>query len=158
MGLLKRSGNNNIKVFLPLSLNIGRINSITPFNRNILSQYRKIDESYDFTNYFDKLKNNCLEDSISIYYQNVYEYLKLLYENVDNLINRIKLEGNSKEKNEVGNINLEDILNNDFNNIVYELKRLIIYLNTIIINIENRNNLNDNIVDLSKIKIMKLNR
>ena len=158
MGLLKRSGNNNIKVNLSLSLNIGRINSITPFNRNILSQYRKIDESYDENNYFDKLKNNCLEDSISIYYQNVYEYLKLLYENVDNLINRIKLEGNSKEKNEVGNINLEDILNNDFNNIVYELKRLIIYLNTIIINIENRNNLNDNIVDLSKIKIMKLNR
>lgn len=62
LGLLKRSGNENIKVCLPLALCIGKIDSITPFNRKVLSQYYKNENYYDFTDDFNKLKefvNNC---------------------------------------------------------------------------------------------------
>lgn len=62
LGLLKRSGNKNIIVSLPLSLSIGKLDSITPFNRTVLSQYYKEDNSYDFSSDFDNLKkitNNC---------------------------------------------------------------------------------------------------
>ena len=62
LGLLKRSGNKNVKVCLPLSLCIGKLDSITPFNRKILLQYYKNNNFYDFTDVFDKLKkivNNC---------------------------------------------------------------------------------------------------
>ncbi len=61
-GLLKRSGNENIKVCLPLSLSIGKLGSASPFNRNVLSKIYKNDESYDFTEDFKKLKRisaNC---------------------------------------------------------------------------------------------------
>lgn len=62
LGLLKRGGNENIKVCLPLSLCIGKLDSVTPFNRKTLSQYYKKDISYDFTDDFNKFKelvNNC---------------------------------------------------------------------------------------------------
>lgn len=62
LGLLKRSGNNNIKVCLPLSLCIGKFDSITPFNRTVLFQYYKKDILYDFTYDFNKLNDyvsNC---------------------------------------------------------------------------------------------------
>ena len=62
LNLLKRSGNENIKVALPLSLCIGKLNSDKPFDRKILSEYYKNDDSFDFTNDFEKLKqyvNNC---------------------------------------------------------------------------------------------------
>ena len=55
LGLLKRSGNENIKVCLPLSLCIGKL-TIKPFIRNICGV------SYDFTDDFEKLNkiiNNC---------------------------------------------------------------------------------------------------
>ena len=54
LGLLKSSGNENIKVCLPLSLCIGKIDSLTPFNRKCLSQYYE-NISYDFTDDFNKL-------------------------------------------------------------------------------------------------------
>ena len=60
--LLKCSGNENIKVCLPLSLCIGKLDSLTPFNRSVLSRYYKKDISYDFTDNFNKLKgivDNC---------------------------------------------------------------------------------------------------
>ncbi len=56
LGLLKRSGNENIKICLPLSLSIGKFGSTTPFNRKILSEIYKNGESYDFTEDFKKLK------------------------------------------------------------------------------------------------------
>lgn len=62
LGLLKRGENENIKVCLPLSLCIGKLDSVTPFNRKNLSQYNRKDISYDFTDDFDKLKElvkNC---------------------------------------------------------------------------------------------------
>lgn len=62
LGLLKQSGNKNIKVCLPLSLCIGKIDSVTPFNRKVLFQYYRNNNSYDFTNDFNKLKKfitNC---------------------------------------------------------------------------------------------------
>ena len=37
--LLKRSGNENIKVCLPLSLCIGKLDSIIPYNRDNLSPF-----------------------------------------------------------------------------------------------------------------------
>ena len=55
LGLLKRSGNENIKVCLPLLLCIGKLNT-KPFIRNICGV------SYDFTADFEKLNklvNNC---------------------------------------------------------------------------------------------------
>lgn len=62
LGLLKRSGNENIKICLPLSLCIGKFDSYIPFNRKVLSQYYKNENYYDFTDDFNKLKefvNNC---------------------------------------------------------------------------------------------------
>jgi len=62
LGLLKRSGNENIKVCLPLSLCIGKLDSLTPFIRKNLPQYYKKDILYDFTDDFNKLKecvSNC---------------------------------------------------------------------------------------------------
>ena len=62
LGLLKRSGNENIKVSLPLSLCIGDLDSLTPFNRKVLSKYYKGNILYDFTDVFNELKefaNNC---------------------------------------------------------------------------------------------------
>ncbi len=61
LDLLKSSGNENIKVCLPLSLCIGKIDSLTPFNRKSLSHYHE-NRSYDFTNEFNKLTkyvNSC---------------------------------------------------------------------------------------------------
>ena len=60
-GLLKRSGNENIIVCLPLSLCIGKIDSLTPFNRSSLPQYCE-NISNDFTDDFKKITdhvNNC---------------------------------------------------------------------------------------------------
>ena len=54
LGLLKKCDNENIKVCLPLTLSIGKLNSLTPFNRKILSQIYK-NKSYDFTKDFNKL-------------------------------------------------------------------------------------------------------
>ena len=62
LGLLKRSGNENIKICLPLSLCIGKFDSYIPFNRKNLFQYYKDSNSYDFTDTFNKLKDiakNC---------------------------------------------------------------------------------------------------
>lgn len=56
LGLLKQSGNKNIKVCLPLSLCIGKLDSLTPFNRNVLLEYCKSDLLYDLTDDFNKLK------------------------------------------------------------------------------------------------------
>ncbi len=55
LGLLKKCNNENIKVCLPLTLSIGKLNSTTPFNRKILSQIYK-NRPYDFTEDFNKLK------------------------------------------------------------------------------------------------------
>ena len=52
LGLLKRSGNENIKVCLSLSLCIGKLESLTPFNRKILSQYYKENVSFDYEDNF----------------------------------------------------------------------------------------------------------
>ena len=54
LNLLKRSGNENIKVALPLSLCIGKLNSDKPFDSKILSEYYKNDDSFDFTSDFEK--------------------------------------------------------------------------------------------------------
>ena len=54
--LLKRSGNENIKVCLPLSLCIGKLDSIIPYNRDNLSQYNNTN-LYDFNAEFEKLKD-----------------------------------------------------------------------------------------------------
>lgn len=62
LGLLKRSGNENIKVCLPLALGIGNLDSVKPFNRKTLAQYYKKNISYNYTYDFNKLKelvNNC---------------------------------------------------------------------------------------------------
>ncbi len=63
--LLENSGNKNTKICLPLSLSIGKFNSIIPFNRSILSEIYKIKDSYDFTKQFNELK------SISNNYQEI---------------------------------------------------------------------------------------
>lgn len=64
--LLKRSGNNNLKAFLPLALCIGKLDSINEFNRNELKEYVKyvstIDHGpfkhgFDFEYEFKKLKS-----------------------------------------------------------------------------------------------------
>lgn len=54
--LLKRSGNKNIKVCLPLSLYIGKLDSMKPFNRKVLSKYYKNNATYNFTDVFHKLE------------------------------------------------------------------------------------------------------
>lgn len=64
-GLLKRSGNNNLKVCLPLNLCIGRLDSINEFNRSELKEYVKYISAindgpfkygYNFEYEFKKLK------------------------------------------------------------------------------------------------------
>lgn len=64
--LLKRSGNNNLKVFLPLNLCIGKLDSIKEFNRNELKKYDKYVSAtnngpfkygFDFNYEFKKLKS-----------------------------------------------------------------------------------------------------
>lgn len=55
-GLLKRSGNENIKVCLPLDLCIGKLPSLKPFNRNNLKLYHGDENSYNFTDEFNNLK------------------------------------------------------------------------------------------------------
>ena len=62
LGLLRRSGNENIKVCLPLSLCIGKLDNLIPFNRKVLSQYYNGNNSFNFTQDFNKLKelvNKC---------------------------------------------------------------------------------------------------
>ena len=63
--LLKRSGNNNLKVFLPLNLCIGKLDSVNEFNRNELKEYVKYSntigngpfkDGFDFEYEFKKLK------------------------------------------------------------------------------------------------------
>lgn len=62
--LLKRSGNNNLKISLPLELSIGKLDSINDLNRNELKKYTKyingmeepFEEGYNFKFEFDKLK------------------------------------------------------------------------------------------------------
>ena len=49
--LLKRSGNENIKFSLPLSLSIGKLNKTKPFTRDICGVY------YDFNTDFKELNN-----------------------------------------------------------------------------------------------------
>ncbi len=65
LGLLRRSGNKNVKVCLPLSLSIGKLDSTNPFNRKVLSKYCTFDNSFDFTYDFDKLKS-IVNDSTKI--------------------------------------------------------------------------------------------
>ncbi len=62
--LLKRSGNENIIVCLPLLLHIGKLDSLTPFNRQELSKYYAVNHSFNFNDDFNKLKeivNNCIK-------------------------------------------------------------------------------------------------
>lgn len=65
-GLLKRSGNNNLKMFLPLNLCIGRLDSINEFNRSELKEYVKyattindgpFEHGFNFESEFQKLKS-----------------------------------------------------------------------------------------------------
>ena len=51
LGLLRRSGNKNVKVCLPLSLSIGKLDSTNPFNRKVLSKYCTFDNSFDFISF-----------------------------------------------------------------------------------------------------------
>ena len=81
LGLLKRSGNQNIKVCLPLALCIGKIDSTKPFNRSVLSKYCKKDTSYDYSEDFNKLKdyaNNCSRIRVWTSHLNSEEYCLLL--------------------------------------------------------------------------------
>lgn len=64
--LLKRSDNNNLKVFLPLDLCIGKLDSIKEFNRNELKKYVKhvstindgpFKQGFDFEYEFKKIKS-----------------------------------------------------------------------------------------------------
>lgn len=64
--LLKRSGNNNLKVFFPLELCIGKLDSIKKFNRNELKKYVKylntindgpFKQGFDFEYEFKKIKS-----------------------------------------------------------------------------------------------------
>ena len=55
LATLRRSDNKNTKVCLPLSLCIGKID-LTPFNRKVLKEYFKDDNSYDFRELFNNLK------------------------------------------------------------------------------------------------------
>lgn len=62
LGLLKRGENKNIKACLSLFLCIGKLDSVTPFNRKTLLQYNEKNISYDFTDDFNELKelvSNC---------------------------------------------------------------------------------------------------
>jgi len=65
LDLLKRGGNKNKIVCLPLALGIGKLESLTPFNRKELSKYLHDTNSYDFTNVFTKLKSD-VTDSVRI--------------------------------------------------------------------------------------------
>ena len=53
---LKRIGNNNIKVFLPLCLSIGKLDGMDSFDRSNLHKYIKIDRSFNFKEDILKLK------------------------------------------------------------------------------------------------------
>ncbi len=60
--LLKNTGNNNLKVCLPLELNVGKLDSLTPYNRQFLKELYEGEKQYDFTDEFAKLKEcskNC---------------------------------------------------------------------------------------------------
>lgn len=60
--LLKNTGNNNLKVCLPLELNIGKLDSLTPFNRPFLKKINCEEKTCNFTEAFAKLKEyakNC---------------------------------------------------------------------------------------------------
>ena len=81
LGLLKRSGNNNIKVCLPLMLSIGKLSNLTPFNRNVLTKYHKNINDYDFTDDFNKLKefaNECIKIRVWASHLDSDEYCLLL--------------------------------------------------------------------------------
>lgn len=74
--LLKRSGNNNLKVFLPLNLCIGKLDSINEFNRNELKKYVKnatniehglFKNGFDFEYEFKKLKELDQVDKIRVW-------------------------------------------------------------------------------------------
>lgn len=54
--LLNNSGNNNLKICLPLELNIGRLDSLTPYNRQFLKEIYGEEKKCDFTDEFAKLK------------------------------------------------------------------------------------------------------
>ena len=59
---LKNTGNNNLKVCLPLELYIGKLDSLTPFNRPFLKKINGEEKNYNFTEVFAKLKEyakNC---------------------------------------------------------------------------------------------------
>ena len=59
---LKNTGNNNLKVCLPLELYIGKLDSLTPFNRPFLKKINCEEKTYNFTEVFAKLKEyakNC---------------------------------------------------------------------------------------------------
>ena len=80
LGLLKKSGNENIKVCLLLSLSFGKLNSPMPFNRNILSQVYK-NRPYDFTKDFEELNivsNNCKRIRVWTSHLDCDEYCLLL--------------------------------------------------------------------------------
>lgn len=74
--LLKRSGNNNLKVYLPLNLCIGRLDSVNEFNRSELKEYVKyistinagpFKHGYNFEYEFKKLKSLNQVDKIRVW-------------------------------------------------------------------------------------------
>lgn len=56
VSLLNRCGNENIKICLPLALCIGKLDSLKPYHREVLSQFLKDGSSFDFTNNFKELE------------------------------------------------------------------------------------------------------
>ena len=73
--LLRRCGNNNLKVYLPLNLCMGRLSLINEFNRDELREYVKYIEAinngpfkygYNFEYEFDKIKSLNQESKIRV--------------------------------------------------------------------------------------------
>ena len=62
VSLLNRSGNENVKICLPLALCIGKLDCLKPLHREELSQFLKDGSSFDFTHNFkelDELSQKC---------------------------------------------------------------------------------------------------
>lgn len=55
LGLLKRIDNKNIKISLPLCLDIGKLDGLKSYNRNELLKYCRYDKNFDFYSDIEKL-------------------------------------------------------------------------------------------------------
>ena len=119
-GLLRECGNKNIKVCLPLSLCIGKFDSLTPFNRESLKEYFDDEDQIDFTNEFNELKEyvkNCKKIRVWSSHLNCDDYCLLLlicYLFQDKEISVLFSEEIDWEANSFGFVSAKEIKNIEY--------------------------------------------